>query len=258
MIKKDIFQQIEESNKPDFGDILSKSFELFKKTWEQALYHVLVSMVVVVPMLLLIYVPYFAVIFSQVSSGGSDFSDASELMTYLPLIIVYGLVVFCVIFIFQAVVFGVTAHYFTVLKKEDLELASDVGGYFDFVKRDFKKLFLLSLASFGIVLLAILLCYLPIFYVMVPIQLFGVIYAFRPELSVSDIVKASFKLGNKYWIIIFGLVLISSMVAQLGIILCFVGVLFTAYFMHVPVYYVYKDTIGFEGDTEEREQKVLK
>ena len=36
-----VFQKIENANKPDFGDILSKSFELFKKVWEQALYHVL-------------------------------------------------------------------------------------------------------------------------------------------------------------------------------------------------------------------------
>lgn len=256
-MQKDIFQRIEEANKPDFGAILSKSFELFKKTWEQALYHVLASMVVVIPMLLIIYVPYFAVIFSQVSSGSNDFNDASEFITYLPLLIVYGLVVFCVIFIFQAVLLGVTAHYYTLLKKEDLGLAREIGGYFDFVKRDFKKLFVLSLATFGIVLLAALLCYLPIFYVMVPMQLLGVIYAFHPELSVSEIVKASFKLGNKFWLTIFGLVLISSMIAQVGIILCFVGVLFTAYFMHVPIYYVYKDTLGFEGDTEESDPALL-
>jgi hypothetical protein len=246
-----IFQKIEEANKPDFGNILSKSFELFKKVWEQALYHVLMTMIVVIPMLLVIYIPYVLFVFNGMEYDSYGYYQEPELLPYLPFIILYGLIVLVVIFLGQAFVFGVTAHFYKVLRNEDTGSTDDVGGYFDLIKKDYKKLFMLSLMSFGIVLLAAILCYLPIFYVMVPIQLVVVMYAFNPELSATEIIKASFKLGNKFWLIIFGLVIISSMIAQVGIILCVVGVFFTAYFVHVPMYYVYKDTIGFEDVLDE-------
>jgi hypothetical protein len=253
-----IFQKIENATKPDFGDILSKSFELFKKVWEQALYHVLITMAAVIPMILIIYLPYIFFIFYATGFDGYGSYDAfgyyeqPDLMQFLPLLILYILFVFVAVFIVQTFVFGITAHFYKVLKKEDLEDETEVGGYFDIVKTDYKKLFVLSLTSFGIAILAVLLCYLPIFYVMVPLQLVTVVYVFNRELSVKEIVKACFKLGNKYWLIIFGLVILSSIIAQVGILLCFVGIFFTAYFVHIPMYYVYKDTIGFKEASEEK------
>ena len=246
-----IFQKIEDSNKPDFGDIFSKSFELFKKVWEQALYHVLVTMVAVVPMIILIYIPYIMFALYMAENDGYGHYQQPDIAFFAPVLILYGFVVFIVIFISQAIVLGITAHFLKVLQKEDTGKPENVGGYFDLIKGNYKKLFLLALASFGIALLAILLCYLPIFYVMVPLQLFVLFFAFNPELSVSEIVKASFKLGNKYWLIIFGLTFISSLIAQIGILLCIVGVFFTAYFVHVPMYFLYKDTIGFDSDSDE-------
>jgi hypothetical protein len=251
-----IFKKIENASKPDFGDILSKSFELFKKVWEQALYHVLVSMAAVIPVIIVVYVPYILFIFYFSSQGSYEYYDGysyynePDIAAFWPFLVIYIIVVFILIFIVQAVVFGITAHFIKVLKKEDLGTNEDVGGYFDLIKKDYKKLLLLSLASFGIAIAATLACYLPIFYVMVPLQLFVVFYAFHPELSVSELIKASFKLGNKFWLIIFGLVIISSMIAQLGIILCIIGVFFTAYFVHIPMYYVYKDSIGFNDKSE--------
>lgn len=252
-----VFQKIENANKPDFGDILSKSFELFKKVWEQALYHVLITMAAVIPMIFIIYVPYIIFVFYTVgfdSYGSYDsygYYEQPDLMPFLPLLILYIVFVFVAVFIVQTFVLGITAHFYKVLKKEDMGDDTEVGGYFDIVKTDYKKLFLLSLASFGIAILAVLLCYLPIFYVMVPLQLVTVVYVFNRELSAGDIIKACFKLGNKYWLIIFGLVILSSIIAQVGILLCFVGVFFTAYFVHLPMYYVYKDTVGFKDTSEE-------
>ncbi|PKA82473.1 hypothetical protein ATE92_0603 [Ulvibacter sp. MAR_2010_11] len=254
-----IFQKIENAKKPDFGDILSKSFELFKKVWEQALYHVLITLAAVVPMILLVYIPYIAFFLSMGAldtQGNYDYVEP-DLMEYLPLLIGYIIVVLALIFVVQAFVYGITAHFIRVLKKEDLGTNEDVGGYLSLLKGNYKKLMLLSLATFGIALLATLACYLPIFYVMVPLQLLVVFFAFHPELTVSEIIKASFKLGNKYWLIIFGLVIVSSLIAQLGIILCIVGVFFTAYFVHIPMYYIYKDCIGFDTVSEENESLIV-
>ncbi|MFT5981694.1 MAG: hypothetical protein ACI9RM_000117 [Ulvibacter sp.] len=239
-----IFQKTESANRPDFLCTLSKSFELFKKDWEQALYHVLISIVTVAPIILLFYVPYFIFIFSI----GDQHSYGAPGDPYITGLIIY--VILLLIFIVQAIVLGITAHFFQVLKKVDNEETIDVGGYLDIVKNNFKKLLQLSLATFGIAILATLLCYLPIFYVMVPLNLVAVFYAFNQDLSAPHVRKACFKFGNKFWLIIFGLSFISSIIAQLGVILCFVDVFFTPYFMYVPLYYLYKDTIGFEEGSE--------
>jgi uncharacterized membrane protein YccF (DUF307 family) len=106
---------------------------------------------------------------------------------------------------------------------------------------------LLAAMTFGISLLATLLCVLPIFYVMVPISLMSVVYAFNPELSASDIVKASFDLGNKKWLLMFGLTIIASLLSQtVGMIMCFIGIFATASFVYLPAYFVYKEVVGFQ------------
>ncbi len=83
---------------------------------------------------------------------------------------------------------------------------------------------------------------------MVPLQLIVPIFAFNPKLSVKDIVSASFKLGNEFWLILFGLIIIPSLIAQIGVVLCFVGMAATLYFTYIPLYYFYKDTIGFKEE----------
>ena len=165
------------------------------------------------------------------------------------LIVIYCIVVFALVFVIQAISLGVIAHFFRALKKADLDSDEDIGGYFVYFKgENLGKLFMISIVTFLISIAAVLLCYLPIFYVMVPLQIIQVMFAFNEKLSVSDLVKASFKLGHKYWLIAFGLIILSSFIAQLGILLCVVGVFVTAFFVHLPMYYFYKDTVGFEED----------
>ena len=69
----------------------------------------------------------------------------------------------------------------------------------------------------------------------------------RSHLSPSEITKAAFNLGNKKWLITFGLILVSGMLAQVvGILMCFIGVLVTASFTVLPLYYIYKDSVGLD------------
>ena len=256
MTENQLNSKIERSSAPDFGDILSKSFELFKKSWEQTLYHALVTVAVVLPVIIITYIPYVLFIFylSSVENAGHynefNYLDQHDPELVIPMLIVYFLIVFLVILLVQAIAYGIIAHYFKVLKKIDTGSLEETGGYFSCLKGNYMKLFVMSLATFGISILATLLCFFPIIYVMVPLQLIVVFFAFNPGLSVSGVIKMSFKLGNKYWLTIFGLIIISSMIAQIGILLCFVGLFFTAYFVHIPMYYVYKDTIGFEDPTD--------
>ena len=54
------------------------------------------------------------------------------------------------------------------------------------------KVIILSLATLGISIAAMLLCIIPLFYVMVPLQLLVIMFAFNPKLSVFRTYKFKF------------------------------------------------------------------
>jgi len=248
MSKQQILQRIETANTPDFGNLLSKSFDLFKKVWMDGFLHLIVTTLAAIPLMLAIYLPLIPVFIAAAQSEGGPENFQPNLDYPILIIVGYVIVVFVVMILTQVLSIGITAHYFKVCKIKDLDSKEDDGGYFSYLKGvNFGKLFVLSIATFGIAIIAAMLCYLPLFYVMVPLQLIVVIFAFNDKLSVSEIISLSFKLGNKFWLLVFGLIMVSSMIAQLGLILCFIGIFFTAYFAHIPIYYFYKETIGF-GD----------
>jgi len=253
MNKEQLLQKIEIAKSPDFGDILSKSFDLFKKVWMDGFLHILVTTLVAIPVLIIMYLPFIPVLMQASESRTGSLEDFQPFSDFPLLVIIgYGILFFVLIMFTQVLSIGILAHYFKVCKIKDLGTQEDDGGYFSYLRGvNFGKLFMLSLATFGIAIAAFMLCYLPIFYVMVPLQLIVVIFAFNSNLSVSQIISISFKLGNKFWLLVFGLIIVSSMIAQLGMILCFIGLFFTAYFAHIPIYFFYKETIGFGDDYDD-------
>jgi hypothetical protein len=242
----DIFQRIDNAQKLDFGKVISDSINLFKKVWVEGLIHLLISIVVMIPFIILFYLPFLLVLgfqnkFNDIVSSSPEFDVA-----FIGFIIITAICYIILICVMQALMIGVLAHFYKVCKKTDLGLDIDTGGYFEYFKtKYFKKLFVLALSTIGIAIGATLLCYFPIFYVIVPLHLIVVIFAFNENLSVKEIIQASFKLGNKFWFVIFGLIFISGFMAQLGMFLCLIGIFFTAFFARIPAYFIYKDTIGF-------------
>lgn len=250
-MKQLLLQKIDSARTPDFGNLLSKSFDLFKKVWVDSFMHVIVTFLVAIPLIVLIYIPFIPAFIKSIQEG--DMNNMEPNFDYpLLTIIAYSFMIFVLMVVVQMIALAITAHFYKVCKIKDLGQQDDTGSYFYYLKDGgFAKVFKLSLANFGIAIAAALLCYLPIFYVMVPLQLMVVIFAFNKELSVSDIISISFKLGNKFWLLVFGLIIVSSLIAQLGVILCIVGLFFTAYFAYIPIYYFYKETIGFDDDSKE-------
>lgn len=243
-----IFKKIEQSKKPDFGDILSNSFQLFKEVWVEGLMHGLISMLFVIPLIIAAYAPIMPMYMDMITGRYDSYYYEPSFEPSIPWLIGYVVIIIALSFFVQIFVFAINAHFYKVIQQKDTGYPKDTGGYFTFLKGNVTKIILIQLASLGIALLATLLCYLPIFYVMVPLQLITPIFVFNSDLSVSDLIKASFKFGNKYWLIIFGIIMVSSVIAQLGIILCFVGVIITAYFVHIPMYLMYKESIGFDEE----------
>ena len=249
-----ILGKIENAKALDFGDIFNKSIELFKKVWLQGLVMLLLTLVLMLPFYIIMYLPLIAMgLFDNELLNQGQEQNLTILVPFYIFIFVFS-------FFAMIIGFGLKSAFYRICKIKDLNEAG-TDDYFYFFKRPYLgKTIKLAAMTFGISLVALLLCVLPIFYAMVPIALINVVYAFNPDISASEIVKIGFKLGNKKWLLTFGLLFVSSILAQLvGMIMCFIGVFVTASFAYLPMYFIYKESIGFEeadeinsiGDTSE-------
>jgi len=252
-----IFERIENSKSIDFGNVISKSFELYKKVFSQGIIHSLVALGVAIPLLLIVYVPLAPIYIEMLQTGGDPYYAERAFEDYgVIMIVIWYFFVFIMSFILQIVNMSIFGHFYKLLKKEDLGTNEDIGGYFDLLKNHFGKLLLLTLATFGIALLAALLCYLPIFYVIVPLHWLFPIFVFNEKLTVRQIINAAFKFGNKNWGILFGLGFVCHIISSLGAFACYVGLIATLFFSYVATYITYRDSIGFE-ETDEKITEVL-
>ena len=240
-----LLEKIDRSKTLDFGDIFNNSIELFKKVWVQGLIMMLLMMVILIPFYLVMYLPFIGMGFLDMDAYSYN-NDISPI-----LMIPFFIMIFVFSIVAMVLSFGMKASFYRICKMKDLnEAGSD--DYFYYLKKPYLgKVIVLSLMTFGISLLATLLCFFPIIYVMVPITLINVIFAFNPDLSASDIIKAGFRLGNKKWLITFGLIVISAILAELvGLLMCFVGIFVTASFSYIPAYFVYKESVGFQNPND--------
>jgi uncharacterized membrane protein len=79
---------------------------------------------------------------------------------------------------------------------------------------------------------------------------FAIIFSNNPELSEVEIVKLSFALGNKKWLVSFGAMLVCAIIGMLGVIACFIGIVLTISIAYLPVFLIYKEVIGFDDRNE--------
>ncbi len=248
MNKNFLLEKIENARELSFGDIFNESIELFKKVWLQGFIKTLLEAVVGFIVTLIAYIPVFMILgFFGVTMGIMGERAAPAIA--LPMVLLLIVAMIGVIIMVGVVPVALSASFYRICKMKDFnEVSSD--DYFYFLKgKYFRKMAILVAASILISIPAMLLCYLPIFYVMVPITFFTVILAFNPDLSASDIISVAFKIGTKKWGITIALIIVSSFLSFLvGAVLCGIGILFTSSFVYLPVYFVYKHVIGFDKD----------
>ncbi len=233
-----ISEKIQNSFPLEFGSIFNRSIELFKKVWLQGFITLLLTMVTILPFYLLFYIPF---IMAGITDPEMFDSENVPPQVLIPMIFLFPVLLIAVMTIGLAL----NAAFLRICMQKDFDqmVRED---YFFFLKRDYLvKTITLSLLMFGVSILGMLACGIGIFYVMVPMAIMPAFLAFNEQLSPMEIVKASFKLGNKNWLVIFGLVLLMGILAELGILLCCVGIFFTAMLAKIPTYYIYKDGIGF-------------
>ena len=139
------------------------------------------------------------------------------------------------------------AAFLRICKLKDLNENGSDDYFFYFKNGRLRKVVILASMYLGLSILGMIACGVGLIYLAVPLSLVPAFLAFNDDLSPMEIMKSSFQLGNKNWLVIFGLIILMGLVAELGIVLCFVGVLFTAMLSKIPVYYMYKDGVGFSN-----------
>jgi hypothetical protein len=240
----EIEQKINENKSVDFGDVFNKSFELFKKTWQQGVLHMLLSIGIFLAVMALIMVPLFVMgvldpsTFESFETGNPDISGFIILyLAFLP-----------AIFIAATFSMLINAAFYRIVKQIDLGEPMSTASFGMFFKSAYiVKAFVLSLLTMLIAIVATLACYLPLFYVMIPLTFVVIIFAFNPDMSATELIKLSFKLGTKKWLVTFGLVIVSGLLAEtIGLLLCGIGIFVTASFVYLPTYFIYKEVVGFE------------
>ena len=108
-------QKINENKQLDFGDIFNKSIELFKKTWQQGLLHMLLSVAVILAVMAIIMIPMFVMgVFDP-----SEFESLGGEPNFAAIITMY-LVLFPAIFVASALSMLLNAAFYRIVKQIDL------------------------------------------------------------------------------------------------------------------------------------------
>ncbi|MBA6153272.1 hypothetical protein [Gelidibacter maritimus] len=230
----------------DFGTIINQSIELFKKSWLQGFLMQLFVMIMMLPFMIILYVPFILTLINQSDSGQLD----PNLMDgfFAGFSIVYVIFFMAGVLVIAAIQMALHAAFFRILKSLDEGREVKTSDLFYFMKGQyFGKIVLLMLVAILIAIPAGLFFYIPLIYVLVPISFFTIIFAFNPEWSIGDIIGSAFRLGNKKWILTFGLFLVSYVIIMmLTMMTCGLGSFFVASFMYHPTYYIYKGVVGFD------------
>ena len=250
MTLTEIKSKIETAREFDFGTIFNQSIELYKKSWVQGFLMQLIGMVIALPLIFLLYMPFITMIITQSESGQMDPDAFNSFFAGLSILYI-GFFVFGILII-AAISVALNAGFFRILKDLDHNRATTTSQLFYFFKAKYLgKIVGVMLIAVAISIPSALLCYIPLIYVIVPMSFFMAMFAFNPELGIGDIITLSFKLGNKKWLLTFGLLVVSYIAIMiLTVVTCGLGSLFLSPFMYHPIYFIYKETIGFDDATE--------
>ncbi len=248
----EIQRRIQNAKTLDFGTLFNQSIELFKKTWVQGLVTLLLNVVLAIPLIMVIYIPLIFMGLADAYSSSYDTYDPYAQPEFNPIALVVMFILYLfAIFAMSTIGLGLKSAFYRICKLKDLEQMGREDYFYFFKKQYLGKTIKLSLAYVGINLAGVLLCVVPLIYAIVPLSYVFVVYAFNPDKSVSEIVKLSFEIGNKKWFITFGLVIVSGFLAAIvGMLMCGIGIYVTASFAFLPMYFVYKEIVGFDDEIE--------
>ncbi|WP_370479867.1 hypothetical protein [Tamlana flava] len=236
-------RKIENAKPVDFSEIIDNVIGLFKKVWLKGfLVILLVSVCAIVASIL------FSLI--GLAPNSNVFMDGFSLEAYMQFYSSSALYSVPQNILIATLTLAFVSAFYRICK-QFVSGETVLDDYFYFFKKQyFSKLLMLGIIHTAISTMAQLMFLVPIIYAFVPLAYFSIIFANNPELSEMEIVKASFKLGNKKWFISFGTMFVCGLMGALGILGCGIGILFTISIAYLPAFFIYKEVIGFDDTSE--------
>ncbi|WP_299337192.1 hypothetical protein [uncultured Psychroserpens sp.] len=242
MTFQNIQHKIRNAQHLDFGKILDFSIKLFKEMWLKGFLMILVLMIFggIISFLLvtigLIPNPYDVNLNEEFSLFGFYGSSAIDNILQTLILTPFSL--------------GMLAGFYRMCRQVDLKETQNGDMFYFFRGEHLKRVFVLGLIYALIASVAQALFLIPYLYAFIPLSFFSIVFANNPELTETEIVKLSFNLGTKKWLITFGSMFVTGILGMLGIIACGIGLLFTISIVYLPVYFIYRDVVGFEDEDE--------
>ena len=242
-----LLSKIQSSSNIDFGDLFNESVSMFKKVWVQGLILQLLSGLIILPLIVSFYSPYYKLAFKANSNGIVDSSAyGQELVDAYSVSAVLWLYLFLIIASLLSYVLYL--GFYRTIRQIDQGQAFVFSELFYFFKAaSIRKSLGLALTYVLISAISALLCFIPLLYTIVPLMFLFPVFAYNFELSISEIVKVSFALGKKKWGITFVTLFLNGMLIYVVSLLTLgLGALFVSCFLYLPQYIIYKKIIGFD------------
>jgi hypothetical protein len=235
--------RIKNAKQLDFGNLINDVIELFKKNWLKGF---LTILLIVSSALCVLFIFTLIGLSPQnmTFKKGLDFQTFYE--TYFTNVI-YNIPQSILI---STMTLAFLGAFYRMCKQTVLN-ETETEEYFYFFKKEyFSKVFMLGIIYSGIAVLAQIMFIIPYLYVYIPLSFFAMVLANNPEMGELDIVKISFKLGNKKWFITFITMFVTWILGMLGLLACGIGVLFTLSIVYLPSFFIYKEVVGFNENEE--------
>ena len=139
--------KIDNAKELDFGNILNRTFDLYKKTWSQGFILILLGVLVITPFIVLVFMPTYLSMVEQAASGDYDYSTPNyfrqsqpESFRYMEL----GLT-----FFISFITTGLLAGFYRIIKRIDFGESYKFLDFLYFFKmKNLGKMFAIASFSF--------------------------------------------------------------------------------------------------------------
>ena len=241
-----LLNKIQNSKSIDFGDLFNETLDVFKKVWVQGLLLQLFSLIIMLPFIIVFYVPYISLMIESSTNQSMDYTEFNE--TLFEGFGLYMVLAYLAIFVLSIASSLLYLGFYKIVKDMDRGNPFVVSDFFYFFRSPLLgKSVGVLLAYTGISILTALLCFFPLVYAVIPLMFMLPVFAYNSDLSISEIIKVAFALGNKKWSITFLILMLNIILFYVvTIVTCGLGGLFISSFLYLPQYIIYKKVIGFD------------
>jgi hypothetical protein len=227
------FDNLTTTPQKDSSSVIAHAFEIYKKGFAYA-----------VLMVVLVMIVYYALSFIGKLISGFDPLAASEAMRsgsshFTNVFLIPGYSSFLgIASLLGLLLYPFNAGLLYVFNKINFNQPVEFSDLFIGYKQNTGQIILFGFIYNIILVITFSICILPAIFI-APLFLFGLPIVFFENASAIDGLKKSFEMAkDNYWVVV-GIAVLAFLISISGLILCCIGVIFTAPFIYVGIYSAY-------------------